>query len=402
MARKLDNFKMKQLLELDACTRCGECTKWCQAFAENGDELTAPSVRMREFKSFLKGESGMPLLSKLLGGRTPTESQIKELAAGAYRCTLCARCAAVCPVKIDLRDLWLSVREELVERGLHPTGLNLARDAVKQQHNVVNYPNEERAMWVDYMLEAPEDGYQRPTAEVVYFVGCIASFSPAVQSIPEAFVQVLTRAGIDFTILGEREHCCGFPMLAAGMREAAEAVKRHNIETVRQIGAKTVVFTCPSCYNTWLNEYSLEVPDLELVHSTQYLVRLMEQGRIRLKDTPLKVSYHDPCDLGRNSGEFEAPRRVLARVPGATFVEIGYNRDKGLCCGGGGDLEIADPDLAGAEATNTLQAFEATGADLVVTACQQCKRTLKTAKEKRGAKIGIVDIAELILQAWED
>src|SRR3989337_1437338 len=98
-------------------------------------------------------------------------------------------------------------------------------------------------------MDAPEGAYQGEGAEVVYFVGCIASFSPAVQSIPEAFVQVLTRAGIDFTILGDREHCCGFPLIVAGMRDAAEAVRRHNIATIRQVGAKTVVFSCPSCYN---------------------------------------------------------------------------------------------------------------------------------------------------------
>ncbi|MBI4316891.1 MAG: (Fe-S)-binding protein [Chloroflexi bacterium] len=401
MAVGFVNFTVKQLVELDACTRCGECVKWCQAYREKGDELTAPSVKVRELKALLKGEHGIPLLSRLLGGRKMTLEQLADFAAGAYRCTLCARCVAVCPVGISLRDLWLSTREELVARGLHPAGLNLARDAVKQRHNVVNYPNEERATWVDYMLEAPEDAYQRRTAEVVYFVGCIASFSPAVQSIPEAFVRLLDKVGVDFTILGEREHCCGFPLLAAGMREEAGVAREHNIRMVRQVGAKTVVFTCPSCYNTWMNDYSSSLPDVELIHSTQLLARLIEEGRLRLKDTSLRITYHDPCDLGRNSGEFEAPRRVLRRVPGASFVEIGYNRDKGLCCGGGGDLEIADPELAGGEATRTLEAFEATGADVVVTACQQCKRMLQTAREKRGSVVGILDIAELILRASE-
>jgi heterodisulfide reductase subunit D len=246
------------------------------------------------------------------------------------------------------------------------------------------------------MADAPEDGYQRPTAEVVYFVGCVASFSPAVQSIPEAFVQVLTRAGVDFTILGEREHCCGFPLIAAGMREEAEALKQHNVQTIKDTGAKTVVFTCPSCYHTWLREYSASLPGIELVHSTQYLVRLIDQGRLPLKESGLRVTFHDPCDLGRNSGEYEAPREVLRRLPGTDFVEIGANRAQGLCCGGGGDLEIIEPALAGTMAVETLDAFQSTGAEVLVTACQQCKRSFQAARDKQGASIGIMDIAELI------
>ncbi len=397
-----NNFTIKQFIELDACSKCYECVRWCQAYEERKDDLVAPALRLRAFRAMLKAERGLPLLRRLLGGRKPDGDELKAMAEGAYRCTLCARCAAACPNKIDLRELWLSIRQELAERGLHPNGLNLARDAVRKQRNVVNYPNEERALWVDYMMEAPEDAYQRDRAEVVYYVGCVGSFSPAVQSIPEAFVQFLTRTGADFTILGAREWCCGFPLLVAGMRQEMEVLKRHNVEVVREVGAKTMVFTCPSCYNTWLNEYGAELPGVELLHSTQYVEKLLREGKIRLGELGQKITYHDPCDLGRNSGVFEPPRAVLRSIPGAEFVEIGYNRARGLCCGGGGDLEISDPQLAGAEASSTLAAFEATGADVIVTACQQCKRSLQTAKEKKGSKIRVTDLVELALQVLED
>ncbi|MBI4493428.1 MAG: (Fe-S)-binding protein [Chloroflexi bacterium] len=402
MPRSLDNFSIKQLLELDACTRCGACVEACDAYAETQEAGTAPAARLQESRRLLKAEHGLSWLARLRGSPAVSDGEWQALAKDAFRCTLCGRCGSACPVTISLRDLWLSMRQELVCRGLYPEKLDLARDAIRQQHNVVNYPNEERAMWVDYMAAAPADGYQRPTAEMVYFVGCVASFSPAVQSIPEAFVQLLTRAGIDFTILGEREYCCGFPLLAAGMRDEMEALKRHNIETIRQIGAKTVTFTCPSCYNTWVHEYGPELPDVELVHSTQLLARLIGEGRLKLKDSALRVTYHDPCDLGRNSGEYEAPRRVLEQLPGGTFLEVQPNRAQGLCCGGGGDLEIADPTLAGGMAGRTLGAFEATGAEVLVTACQQCKRMFQAARDKRGAGIGILDIAELVLRVSEE
>jgi len=396
MQTKSGKLTIKQLVELDACTRCGECLWWCQANAEAGGDLAPPVVRLQELKRLVKSEQGAPLLSPLLGARPMGDGELEKLSADVFRCTLCARCVAACPVRIDLRGLWLSAREDLIERGHYPKKLDQVRQAIGEQHNVVNYPNEERALWVDYMADPPADGYQRPRAEVVYFVGCIASFSPAAQSIPEAFVQVLTKAGVDFTILGEREYCCGFPLIAAGMRAEAEGLKRHNVEMIRQVGAKTVVFTCPSCYLTWRTECQSSLPAVEMVHSTQFIARLIKEGKLHLKSAGLKLTYHDPCDLGRNAGEFEAPRSVLHNVPDGEFVEARPNRDRGLCCGGGGDLEVSDPNLAGSMAARSLGAFEATGADVLVTACQQCKRMFQAAKEKRGARIGILDLAELV------
>jgi heterodisulfide reductase subunit D len=354
------------------------------------------SPRLQALKRLVKSEERVPLLTQLLGPRRLTEGDLGEYSADVFRCTLCARCVAACPVRIDLRGLWLSAREKLIERGHYPRKLDQVRQAMSEQHNVVNHPNEERAIWVDYMTDPPIDGYQCPRAEVVYFVGCIASFSAAAQSIPEAFVQVLTKAGVDFTILGEGEYCCGFPLIAAGMRAEAEELKRHNIEMIRQVGAKTVVFTCPSCYLTWRTEYQASLPDVEMVHSTQFILRLIKEGKLHLKSAGLKLTYHDPCDLGRNAGEFEAPRSVLHEVPDSEFIEARPNRDRGLCCGGGGDLEVSDPNLAASMAGRSLGAFEATGADVLITACQQCNRMFQAAKEKRGARIGILDLAELV------
>jgi len=390
------NFTLSQLAALDACTQCGECMKSCQAYAESEGGLAPPMVRLQDLKRLLKSEHGIPVLSRLLGPPRLADQEVANLSSDIFRCTLCARCVAACPVRIDLRALWLSAREEMIGRGHFPGKLSQVSAAIAEQHNVVNYPNEERALWVDYMADAPDDAYQRPRAEVIYFVGCIASFSPAAQSIPEAFVQVLTKAGVDFTILGDREYCCGFPLIAAGKRDEVEALKQHNLEMVRQVGATTVVFTCPSCYLTWKTEYQSLAPDLKLMHSAQFILGLIKEGRLQLKNAGLKLTYHDPCDLGRNAGEFEAPRGILRDIPDGELVEAGASREQSLCCGGGGDLEISDPSLATNMASRSLGAFEATGADVLVTACQQCKRMFQSAKEKRGARIGILDLAELV------
>ncbi|TAK34991.1 MAG: hypothetical protein EPO21_07745 [Chloroflexota bacterium] len=392
-----DRFGAKLLLQMDACTRCGECVSWCESYAHQSSRFVAPAEKIKGYKPILKRGVVPSVLSGLFG--STDKQRLRELSQGIYECTLCARCAQACPAGISLRELWFSMREDMVARGIYPAGMNLAKDAVATQHNVVNYPNEERAMWVDYMAEAPDDAYQRPRAEVVYFVGCMASFSPAIQSIPESYVQVLTAAGVDFTIMGSEEWCCGFPLLVAGMRSQAESVRRHNVEKIQEIGARMITFTCPSCYNTFVNEYAPHLPGVEMLHSTQLLQRLIDQGKLKLGSLTEKVTYHDPCDLARNSGVYDPPRRVLRSIPGVELVEPADSREHGHCCGGGGDLEIANPELAGSIAVSSLLAFEDTGAGTLVTACQQCKRMFQNAIQQKGSQMKILDVGELVHRA---
>jgi len=399
------NFSIKQLVELDACTRCGECQVACEAFTNidsrndrGREDLVSPSARLWELRAFLKGKRP-GILSRLSGGREFDESRLKDLAAGAYRCTTCARCVERCPVGIELRSLWLATREELAAAGYSPEELDVIRQAVADEHNIVGYPNVERASWVDYMVEAPEDGYIRPGALVVYFVGCVSSFSPAVQSIAEAYAQTLDAAGVSSTILGEDEWCCGFPLLAAGMSRAAEEVKRHNIEKIRSSGAKAVTFSCPSCYKIWRDEYSIHLPGVELIHSTQFLARLIAQGRLKPGQLDLEVTYHDPCDLARNAGVYEAPRRVLTAIPGLRLIEAKHVRKDGHCCGGGGDLEVTDVELAGRIADGTVRSLLDTGAHSIVSACQQCKRTLVSSVQRQELENEVLDIVEVVWKA---
>ncbi|MDP2727808.1 MAG: (Fe-S)-binding protein, partial [Dehalococcoidia bacterium] len=398
----VSNFSIKQRVELDACTRCGECLRQCEAYGQRRDEAMPPAEKVQSFKGLLRGEGNPSWLKWLLRGRDFTPEQLKELSEETYRCTLCARCVPACPVKIDLLGLWKSMRAELVNRHLHPANFDVVKEAIAEEHNVLNYPNDERASWVDYMLEAPDDLYQRSNAEVVYYVGCMSSFSPAAQSIPEAFVQLLTKLGIDFTIMGSEEWCCGFPLIAAGMPDEADKLKRHNVHKIKELGAKMVVFTCPSCYNTWTREYSQRLPGVEMVHSTELLDRWIAQGKIRLRGLEKSLIYHDPCDLGRNSGVYEQPRRAIKGIPGVTLVEAKENRENAHCCGGGGDLEITDANLTSAVAQSALSALQSKGAEILITACPQCKRTFKSAQEKIHSEMKMKDIVELFLELMED
>jgi heterodisulfide reductase subunit D len=366
------------------CAYCGYCRSVCPTYADVGWESCSPRGRIQ--------------LTRLLLDGTPLTA---EQTARLYQCTLCGHCTQVCSTRIDLREFWLAARAQTVERNLSPQGLNAAKENVIKTGNVYAYQNDERAGWAEYMDDAPADLYQRQQAEVVYFVGCSSSFSPRVQGIAESFVRLMTAADVNFTILGEREVCCGFPLKVAGMQDQVAALVEHNLERVRATGATTVVFTCPACRMMWREEYARHLNGVRLIHSTELLAELMAAGRLPLQDVNQVVTYHDPCDLARNGGVYDAPRQVLAAIPGLQLVEVHERRERGLCCGGGGDLEMVDPALTQRVAARTTSKLAATGAQAIVTACPQCVRTLKRGAEQSGQDVQVLDVVELCARALE-
>jgi heterodisulfide reductase subunit D len=266
-------------------------------------------------------------------------------------------------------------------------------------HNLSQEDNAERGEWRDLLTNLPEHAFEKDRAEVAYFVGCVASFFPMVQAIPKNLATILDGAGTDFAILGGEEWCCGFPLIAAGLPEKAHDMISHNLEKVKALGAKRMVFSCPTCYRTWAEHYG---SGLELFHSTQFLQTLIGEGTLRLGKVEETVTYHDPCDLGRNAGEFEAPRNILKAIPGLKLVEMENNRARSICCGGGGNVEMADAELSAAVAHRKLDEVLKTGARTVVSACQQCVRTMKSQARREKRDIEVLDITDMVLKAMAD
>lgn len=383
-------------MELDACTRCGQCVAWCPTFAEAQDDCIHPLGKIAREKQLIQSQFG---LRARLFGKRPLNGQVAQLSAGVYRCTLCARCAVVCPIGLQTRDLWISMREQMVALGQYPETLNRLRDTVTSAHNISGDSNETRAIWSENLQTKPSGLIGKRNAETVYFIGCVGAMFPAAYGIPQSLSQTLAKADVDFTTLGGEEWCCGFPLLLAGMRDAALDLMRHNVETVRAIGAKRLVASCPSCYHTWHSDYPRLIGEplgFDVVHSTQVLADLIERKKIPLGPLSQKLTYHDPCDLGRTSGIFDEPRYVLGQIPDVTFAEMSEHRERSLCCGGGGDLEMAEASLSAAVAKRRVGQAQATGAQVIVSACQQCKRTLSGAVRKEKARLKVLDITELV------
>ncbi len=395
---KNGRYSMQQCMQMAACTNCQSCADVCPAVKAAGDGQLSALHRMKGLQQILKSRSG-GILSKLFGVKPLTDEQWKAYSETVYRCTLCGNCEEVCPVGIHLKDLWLSLREDLVDTKKFPKKINMIKENLKSSRNVFDEDNEERAEWVEDMDDPPDDLYVKDEAEVVYFTGCTAAYFPVAQKIPLALADILLKAEIDFTLMGEDEWCCGFPLLGAGLKDLFEEFAEHNVEAVLERGAKEVVFACPSCYEMWKEHYPYKKHGLKIYHSTQYLERLIQAGSLPFGSTEMTVTYHDPCDLGRGAREFEAPRQVIQSIPGVNFVELPNNRENCNCCGGGGNLEMVDAGLSAGIAKNKVEEAVSTGADTIVTSCQQCVRTMLTYAKRNKVPIDVLDITQLVHRA---
>lgn len=370
------------------CARCGYCQAVCPVFAESGWESSGPRGHMAAALEAARGHALGP-----------------EHARRIYECTLCGHCREVCATRIDTVEAWGTLREQLAREGmLDRWPLAKIRDNLRSAHSITGEAPENRLLW-QADLEAPAAALNgQQGAEVVYFVGCVAGLYPQTHAIPQTTTQILAKAGVSFTTLGGEEWCCGFPLLGMGLKEDAAAVARHNVEQVKALGAKMLVAACPSCYHTWRDTYpALLGADhgLRVLHASELYAELLASGTLVPQPLEERVTYHDPCDLGRNSGIYDAPRQALAAIPGLELVEMADNRERALCCGGGGNMEAVNPDLVAAIAARRIRQALDTGARTIVTPCQQCKRTLTNAARRSRAKLKVVDLSEIIWRALE-
>lgn len=388
------DYKVPEIISLEACSSCSLCADVCPAVAAAGDGQLSGFYRLHELKRLQRSRSG--IWSRLFRKYRVSEEELKQFGETVFKCTLCGNCEQVCPVGIRLKDIWLSLREDLVHSDAYPKKVDMIGENIVESHNVFDEDNEERADWVEDMPDAPDEGFIKDTAEVVYFTGCVAAYFPMAQQIPIALTQIFQAARVDFTLLGEEEWCCGFPLLGAGLREMSAEVIEHNMKAIREKGAKTIVFACPSCYQMWKEYYPQE---FEIFHFTEYAYHLVKSGRVPLKKLDLTVTYHDPCDLGRGANVYEEPRRVIRSLPGVRLVEMPRNRAKCACCGGGGNLEMIDKDLTAGISKEKIDEALGTGAQAVVTACQQCVRTMTTYVKRNKIQLDVMDITQLIKKA---
>ncbi len=391
------DYSIKELIQAQACTACCLCADVCPAVAASRDAHLSGVYRLDRLNRINRARTG--LLRRIFRNHAPSVEELEAFSDTVYRCTLCGRCQEVCPSGISLKDIWVSLRQDLVHSEAYPKKVDMIRENLEESHNVFAEDNDERALWVEDMPDAPEHGYIKERAEVVYFTGCVSAYFPMAQTIPIALAEILEAAEVDFTLLGGDEWCCGFPLLGAGLRERAGEYIEHNLDAVRRKGANRVVFACPSCYQMWREHYP---PAFPISHVTEFLNELITKGRVPLGELDMTVTYHDPCDLGRAARVFDAPRQIIGGIPGVKLVELPANREHCTCCGGGGNLEMIDTGLSGEIAKAKVEEVLETGAEAVVTACQQCVRTMNTYVRRNKIPLKVLDIVQLVRTAMKE
>jgi heterodisulfide reductase subunit D len=338
--------------------------------------------------------------AKLFGPQEIPQSELEEFKDDVHSCTTCGICGTVCESGINTVELWEALRANLVKKGIGPYGKqNMFPKLIGQYHNPYLLDQKDRLAWV------PDDVKIEDKSDLVYFTGCTAGYKQL--TLAFATSRVLNKLGIKFAMLGEDEWCCGSALIRTGQAHVNGMVPlqvaKHNVEAIKKMGAKKVLFACAGCFRTakidWPRLLGEELP-FEVVHITEFLEDLIKQGKIKWeKSIDKTITYHDPCHLGRHVGVYDAPRYVLSHIPGVKFVEMDRIKEFQRCCGAGGGVKAGIPDLAEGIAQSRVKDALETKADLLSSACPFCKRNLMDGRDSMKADIDVEDIIELVAQA---
>ena len=407
----LTKFTWKDLLDFDACTECGRCVDNCPA-ATVGKELSPRDIIIQLRDLMMTQE--MEVFGLLPDGKTPSEEQAeahKPLAIiGAvpatspealWECTTCAACMEACPVLIEQMPKIVDMRRFLVmEEAQMPEMMQEAVQSLENRGQPFRGTQATRVDWADGLnvsaIAETED------AEVLFWVGCGGALVDRNQKIVRATAQLMQKAGVKFAILGREEKCCGDPARRMGNEFLFESLAKENIELMNGYKVTKIVTSCPHCMNTLRNEYPRLGGNYQVVHHSEFLAGLVDSGKLAQPSAPgKKITFHDPCYLGRHNGQYDAPRQLVQLATGKAATEMERSRNKSFCCGGGGGMSfVEEPPTQRVNRERARQALE-TGADLVAVACPFCMTMMEDGinAEKGERDVRVMDVAELMMAA---
>jgi Fe-S oxidoreductase len=374
---------------LHRCFRCGYCK-----FPASYVDLNCPSYLNARFETYSPG-GRMWLLRAWLEGEIKTSPRFAEI---LYSCAACGNCVEHCvfpKFKDDLLNAFIAGREELVATGAVPPAV---RDHFKSVHlhgNPYKMPEADRGKWADGLGLEPYS-----EQEYLFYVGCVGSFDERCQEMARSVAGLLNHMGIPFGILGAEESCDGNDVKAMGERGLFEHLAQMNIRKYKDLGVKKIVTLSPHAYHAFRNEYPGLGGDFEVCHYSQLLATLIKKAPFKRSEGQIRVTFHDPCYLGRHNKEYKAPRRILAAAPGVQLKEMERTENDALCCGGGGGNIFTDILGGGPDSPARVRVREAarTGAQVLTVACPGCSRMLSdaVAAESLQDHLEVVDLAEFV------
>ncbi len=411
----LGDFTWKQLLDGDACTRCARCTDNCPATI-TGKSLS-PMMVIQNMKSYMS-ETG-PALLAAGGDATALPAELVKAPAGEvvdeedlWSCVTCGACMEACPVFIEHVPSIVEMRRALVmNEGRLPETAETALRSLETRGHPWSGVSRSRTEWTEDLEVPMMSTVEQPEEiEYLYWVGCAASLEDRSMRVARSMAGILNRSGIKWAVLGDEETCTGDPARRIGMEYLYQVQAEQNIETLNRYSIKRIVTSCPHCFNTIKNEYPQFGGGYDVVHHTQFLQDLVKDGKLKLGSGPQtpfgKVTYHDPCYLGRHNGVYDPPRDLTGSIPGVDDVEeMGMHRNRAFCCGaGGGHMWMEDgPGRENINHRRTQHAIDA-GADVIATACPFCTQMFEDGVKVKNQdeRMRVLDLSEMIIQTFPD
>lgn len=411
------------------CMRCSEC-KWIPLAKINDWRFAhqCPSISRYNFHAYSSGGRLIMGLSVLEGRMDYTDDFLDIL----YKCTMCGACEVSCKCNKDMENMPITqeLRIKAVEDGELLPQQMMVIDSLRKEDNTMMAKRDDRGNWADGLKVK---NITQDKAEVYFHAGCRYSFDEELWPEVRAAVNILAGAGVDVGIAGKDETCCGCRVYEMGYLGETTKYMENNEDLLKNAGVKTIVTSCSDCYQGFKVLYRKlgKLPDIEVLHITEYIDRLIKEGKLKLgKQVPMKVTYHDPCHLGRlaepyvpwegeekivfkqmyiydppkpwrkgTHGVYEIPRDVIRAVPGVEFKEMTRIKEYAWCCGAGGGVIDSYPDFAVWTAQERIEEAKSTGAEALVTACPWCKRNFLNALKESGDELKVLDIVELIEQS---
>ncbi|MCF8145834.1 MAG: (Fe-S)-binding protein [Deltaproteobacteria bacterium] len=357
------------------CFQCGLC------------DVVCPWNRVRNF-------SMRKIVRQATFGMTDIESE------DIWLCTTCGRCPQQCPRDVQQIDSGIALRRIATEYGVFPKAVQPIRTIRGSLVGEGNTLSEERAKRGDWAKGHSVKEFTEGM-EILYFPGCYPSYDPRLKKVAVATAGILNQAGVDFGILGPKENCCGESIRKTGDEELFKRLARENIKTFIDHGVKKILVSSPHCYHTFKNEYPEFSVNFDVIHMSEYLFQLIHEGRLELKkEYAKKVTYHDPCYLGRHNGIYDEPREVLKKVPGLQLSEMPDCRVDSLCCGGGGGRVWMETQKGERFSDLRIEQAVEAGAEVLATSCPYCITMFEDSRITMGMdeKIEVKDITEIIAE----
>lgn len=419
---KLEELEWPRLLDAYSCIQCNRCQDVCPANA-TGKALSPAALEINkrmELNVIAAHPSPFTLKPAPFESGASTAHPLLEFAINeesVWACTTCGACMQVCPVQdeqmLDIIDIR---RHQVMVAGEFPPQLQTAFRGMERASNPWGISRDKRLEWAEGLRVPTID--ENPTPDVIYWVGCAASYDPGAQKVARSFVQLLDRAGVNYAVLGKKEACTGDSARRSGNEFLYQTLAAENVETLNTIAPKLIVATCPHCMNAIGHEYRQLGGDYRTIHHTEYLETLVAAGKLPLSELDADITYHDPCYLGRHNGVFDAPRTLITKMAGEV-LELERSRENSFCCGAGGAQFWKEEEegrervsdnrfreiqarLDGAKAASAEyeQTGQVTPGKVLAVGCPFCKAMMNSTPEKQGRDdIVVKDVAELMLES---